>query len=197
MRKALWMFIGVCLGVASSSVRADDWVTAVGGRPDRQGQSAEVGPGGTARLLWRGSGNSSIGEQMVTEGGRVFVNRAGDNAIFAHDLTTGSQLWRRTLPPPPSGGSGSSHVSGVHDGQLYATHSGAGQPDYLYALDVVDGSILWRSETLVDEIPGESMSFSAEGDPIVGNYQSIQRIDRGSGAGCPGTRGIRESSDRP
>ena len=173
------LLLSSCLCLGAAIAAADDWVTGVGGKPDRTGRSSESGPN-LGTLLWHGGGNSPFGEQPLTEGGRVFVARAGDDYIFAYDIATGAQLWRARLPRnfPDSS---INRVSGVRDGQVYATRSGNTNLEYLYALDSVDGSVLWRSEALTDENGGESLSYSPEGDPIVGNTQAIFRIARGTG----------------
>jgi len=168
-----------CLGLIAGVLSADDWVTGVGGKPDRTGLSGEVGPP-VGTLLWKGGGNASFGDQAVIEGGRVFVTRATDDFIFAYDLETGRELWRFSLFP--TGGTGRNRVSGARDGQVYVSRSiGFGAGDYLYALDAVDGSVLWRSQSIVEETSYESLSFSAEGDPIVGSFNYFSRIQRGTG----------------
>lgn len=111
------------------------------------------------------------------EGGRVFVARSIDQVLFGYDLATGRELWRRSLPP----GSHNAHISGVRDGQVYASRSYSGSPEYYFALDAVDGSTLWQSQALIDENAFESLGFSPEGDPIVGGMTSIIRMDRATG----------------
>ena len=143
-------------------------------------------------LSWHAGIPAAFGEQPVTGGNVVLSTRTqalGDSWIVAQDLFFGTELWRLKLPPnfPDSW---SSRVSAVHDGQVYATRSGNTNSEYLYALRPPDGSILWRSEDLIDEYGSESPSFAANGDLIVGNRMSlvssatlVRLPGRSSGAG--------------
>ena len=103
----------------------------------------------------------------------------------------GQELWAIQLPYDFPGTSWRSRVSAIRDGQVYASRSGNTNADYLYALDPADGSIVWRSEDLIDEGSTESLAFAPNGDLIGGNFTSLLRIDRVDGRGdLP--RGLRD-----
>src|SRR5229473_1461598 len=144
---------------ASGSGPGADWNTGVGGRSDRSGRSSQTGPD-AASLLWQGSQfNAVIGvpESSATEGNLLVSTRiaAGGESqsrgwIVAQDLSSGDELWTTQLPIS-SDTNWWSHSFGVRDGQVYASRSlGISKLDYLYALDVSDGSVIWRSEDLID-----------------------------------------------
>jgi outer membrane protein assembly factor BamB len=69
-------------------------------------------------------------------------------------------------------------ISAIKDGVLYASRSGNSNQSYIYALDASDGSVIWRSEGLTDESSSEGLNFLSNGDLIVGNRQSVLRINK-------------------
>ena len=69
----------------------------------------------------------------------------------------------------------------MRDGRVYATRAGNTNASYMYALDATDGSVIWRSDSLVDESTTEGISFADNGDLIVGNFTSIMRINASEG----------------
>ena len=70
----------------------------------------------------------------------------------------------------------------MRDGKVYATRAGNTNASYMYALDATDGSIIWQSDSLVDESSTEGVSFADNGDLIVGNFSSIMRISTTDGS---------------
>ena len=174
--------------IATSPIaRAGDWNTAVGGNSARNSQSQYVGPSAPA-ILWQGSLPAIVSQQAVIDGNTMVVSRIANfniptgTWIVAHDLTTGAILWQTQLPYDFPGSSWRSKTSAIRDGRVYATRAGNTNLDYLYALDAADGNvIIWRSEGLVDESTTESLAFAANGDLIVGNFNSIMRINKDDG----------------
>lgn len=161
---------------------ADDWQTGPGGKPSRHGLSSEIGPQ-AADLLWQGSLSAVVAQQAVIDGNIVVMSRMFNinnvltgTKIVAHDLMTGDTLWSKGLPVDFPSTDWRSRVSAFKDGVVYATRSGNTNYSYMYALDAADGSIIWKSEGLVNESSTEGASFAANGDLIVGNFESIIRI---------------------
>jgi outer membrane protein assembly factor BamB len=165
---------------------ADDWNTAVGGNSSRDGISREIGPT-SPNILWSGSLSGIVAQQAAIGDGIVVVNRIESFTIptgtwiVAHDLDSGETLWEEQLPYDFPGTSWRSRATAVRNGLVYATRSGNTNEDYLYAMDVVNGDIVWRSEDLIDEASTESPAFTSNGDLIVGNFRSLMRIDRTDG----------------
>jgi len=176
---------------ANGSGPGADWNTGVGGRSDRSGRSSQTGPD-AASLLWQGSQfNAVIGvpESSATEGNLLVSTRiaAGGESqsrgwIVAQDLSSGDELWTTQLPIS-SDTNWWSHSFGVRDGQVYASRSlGISKLDYLYALDVSDGSVIWRSEDLIDADIVETPPFAENGDVIIGTWRSLFRVNRLDGS---------------
>jgi outer membrane protein assembly factor BamB len=176
----------VAFGPAPAAVVAGDWNTGVGGNAARNSLSNEFGPTGP-HLLWQGSLSAIVSQQAVTEGDVVVMARIASfdipsgTTIVAHDLTTGAILWATQLPYNFED-SWRSRVSAIRDGQIYATRAGNTNSEYLYALPVAGGEIIWQSEALIDEGTTESLAFAENGDPIVGNFHSLVRINKGDGS---------------
>ena len=179
-----------CTGIlllATSSL-ADDWTVGVGGKPARHSLSSEYGPTGP-NILWQGGLPAVIAQQAVIEGDILVMARIqnlGDvlhgTLIAAHDLNTGDTLWTADLPVDFPTIDWRNRVSAVRDGKVYATRAGNTNASYMYALDATDGSIIWQSDSLVDESSTEGVSFADNGDLIVGNFSNIMRINATDGS---------------
>ena len=168
-----------------------DWNTGVGGRSDRSGRSSLVGPD-SASLVWdEGRYNAPIGvpESSATAGNLLVTTRISAEGespqrgwIVAQDLTSGEELWATQLPLS-SENNWWSHSFGVRDGQVYASRSlGLSRPDYLYALDASDGSVLWQSDELIEADIVETTPYAENGDLIVGTWRSLLRISSSDGS---------------
>ena len=177
-----------------------DWNTGPGGNPSRDCLSTEVGPD-ASDILWEGSLPAIVAQQAVIGDGLVIAARIGSftiptgTTIVAHDLYTGEIVWDTQLPFTLTD-EWRSRVSAVRDGLVYATRAGNTNEAPLYALDTADGSIVWISEGLVDEGTTAGLTFAPNGDPIVGNFGSILRIDKTDGTtvwetprACPTSNG--------
>jgi outer membrane protein assembly factor BamB len=185
---ALTILLLVALGLTLAPATAGaDWNTGVGGNAARNGLTAEIGPG-APDLLWQGSRPAIVSQQGVAAGNLFVVPRIQSFTIptgtwiVAHDLTSGDELWAVQLPFDNQNPSHRSRVTAIRDGQVYATRAGNSLEDFLYALDPVDGHILWTSAEKIDERSTESLAFADNGDLIVGNFNSVRRIDRTDGS---------------
>ena len=122
---------------------------------------------------------------MVTEGNVLVTTRRtsyyfDDSWVVAQNLSTGAELWRVKLPISFDN-SWASAAYAVRDGVVYAGRTSGGNLEYVYALSVTDGSIIWRSQDLVDEYMLESPTFAPNGDIIFGNFHSLLRINHTDG----------------
>ncbi len=168
--------------VALTASANPGWNTGAGGRSERCGLSSQYGPP-EATLSWQGGRPAIVAQQAVCKETILVSSRIESfdiptgTWVVAQHLDTGEELWAVQLPYDFPGTSWRSRVSAIRDGRVYATRSGNTNPDYLYALDARDGSILWRSESLIDEGSTESLAFAPDGDLIVGNLHSLVRIE--------------------
>jgi len=169
-------------------ISAQNWNIATGGNALHNGLSAVDGPVDET-LLWSGGLPSAIAKSVVSDSIYLATVRIhnlsnaleGSKIVMMHMLT-GDTLWTRNLPVDFPSTDWTNKISALHDGVLYASRSGNSNQAYLYALDAATGTILWRSEDLIDESSTEGANFLADGDLIVGNIQSILRINKDDGS---------------
>lgn len=187
-RSSAILFVCVAFLLAWGPFAAADWPTGVGGSSARYGQVDTHGPTGPD-LLWEGSRPAIVSQQGACQGDLFVTSRIQSFTIptgtwvVAHELETGDELWAIQLPYNFPDVSWRSRAMAIHDGHVYASRSGGEiNEDYLYALDPADGSIVWQSEDVISERTTESPAFAANGDLIIGNFYSLMRIDRSSGA---------------
>lgn len=172
---------------SSFFLSAQNWNTSTGGNPQRNGLSNQYGPSDET-LLWSGGLNSVIAEPPVSDSiylAAVRIHNLGDFAqgskIVMMDIRNGDTLWTKNLPLDFPATDWYNKISAIKDGVLYASRSGNSNQSYLYALDVFDGSVLWKSESLIDESASEGLNFLTNGDLIVGNTQSVLRMNKSDG----------------
>jgi outer membrane protein assembly factor BamB len=175
----------LALTALAPAALADDWTVPCGGRSTRDGRSMELGPT-SAQLLWQGGGSALANRQACAEGNVLVTGRLQQfgqqgGLITAQDLATGALLWPPTTLPVNFSSSWSNLVIGVRDGQIYATRSGNANAEYIYALRVSDGGIQWQSQSLVSLSSSESVAYAPNGDPIVGSFSALLRVDKDTG----------------
>lgn len=129
----------------------DNSVYAIDRRTGEQRWSSEVASGTRSALLYGTvdeSGLDTFGflpSTPVVRDGRVYVgsNGSGPCYMFALDAETGRVIWRYKLPNSAEAG------SGALCGNLLFVGSGAilFQGESLMALDVADGSLVWKYRT--------------------------------------------------
>ncbi|MCB2221506.1 MAG: PQQ-binding-like beta-propeller repeat protein [Bacteroidetes bacterium] len=190
------------LTLITNQIVADNWPVGSGGKPSRHSLSTESGPE-AADILWQNGVSAVIAQQAVVDGNIVAMSRIfninnvlNGTAVVAQNLTTGDTLWTKILPVDFPDSDWRSRVSAINNGKIYATRSGNTNYSYMYALDVTDGSIVWKSEGLVNESSTESCAFASNGDLIVGNFDNIIRINHTDGTtvwetdrNCPTSNG--------
>ncbi|MCB9846046.1 MAG: PQQ-like beta-propeller repeat protein [Phycisphaeraceae bacterium] len=182
-------FIVLCAAVATSA-SAQDW-SNLSGNAARNGQSPAIGP--TAPdLAWDNNDDFSIiAWAPFSEGDRVFTVReagfpqqggAANDAIVAYDLGTGGELWRVTLPfGGDTGEEWIAWILGVKDGRVFASRGGNGTRAPVYALDAATGATLWTSTYEIGAFAYEGVVFAPDGDPIIGWFEWLARIDAETG----------------
>jgi len=167
--------------------RGTDWSNS-GGNVQRNGRSDVTGPL-AADLLWSGARSSIISWLPVTEGDRLFVVRqkgwpgtTNDSLIIAMNLSSGAEFWSVNIPY--HSGDWTTWIAGVKNGIVYASRSGNGASveDNLYALDAATGSLLWTSTDLIDAGPYDGVVFAPDGDPVIGSFTDIWRINADDGS---------------
>ena len=182
---ACCLAVPLALFAAASSATAQDWTNS-GGNAQRNGMTAAYGPL-SPQPLWSSGPPSIAGWQPVVVGDRVFVVRqtafgggANDAPIFALDLATGAQLWRRDLPTFP--GDWTTHVLGARNGLVFAARSGNSSTAWarLFALDAATGNTVWTG-TQINAGAYDSCVFADNGDLIVAGVQNIWRIRASDG----------------
>lgn len=173
--------------LSSLNVSAQNWSVSTGGNALRNGTSAEYGPS-TETLLWSGGESSTIARSPVSDSiylAAVRISNSSDfligSRIVMMDLRNGNILWTKNLPVDFPSTDWQNRISGIRKGVVYASRSGNSNASYLYALDAADGSVIWRSESLIDESATEGLNFLEDGDLIVGNINSVMRINKVDG----------------
>ena len=181
-----WTVPAAFVAAAALPALGAGWNTGVGGNPTRDGRSPFLAPD-QPEILWQGGLSAIVSQQAVIDGDIMVVSRISSfdiptgTWIVAHDLTSGDILWKQQLPYDFPGQSWRSKTSAIRDGHVYATRAGNTNQDYLYALDENNGKIVWKSEDLIDESTTESLSFTDNGDLVVGNFTSVMRISKDDG----------------
>jgi outer membrane protein assembly factor BamB len=170
--------------LSSLNVSAQNWSVSTGGNALRNGTSAEYGPN-TETLLWSGGESSTIARSPVSDSiylAAVRISNSSDflngSRIVVMDIRNGDTLWTKNLPVDYPSTDWQNRISAIRNGVIYASRSGNSNSSYLYALDAADGSVIWRSESLIDESSTEGLNFLENGDLIVGNINSILRINK-------------------
>ena len=166
---------------------SQDWNISTGGNSLRNGSSNQNGPidetllwsGGLPSTFTRGPVSDSI--YLATVRINNITNFLQGSKIVMIDIRNGDTLWTTNLPIDFPATDWFNRISAIKNGVLYAARSGNSNQSYLYALNVADGSIIWKSESLIDESSNEGLNFLDNGDLIVGNINSIIRINKSDG----------------
>jgi outer membrane protein assembly factor BamB len=160
----------------------------VAGWPTINGNSLHNGYSGIGRgpdsinVMWSGGAAPAwFGGPIFIEGNRVFTmrfNGLNNTPIVCYDLQTGDELWRVNF----TGHNSRALPIGAQDGKVYAVNFCETQHDTLYALSVVDGSVIWQSEQRVHIGITFSAVFASGGDLIIpGDNYRLMRINHLTG----------------
>lgn len=175
------------VGLAQGA-RAQEWTNA-GGNAGRNGATPQGGPV-SATTIWTTAPSSIIAWQPVTDGDTVFAVRqtgfppepsSNLSPIFALDVDTGAQQWRKDIPF--LAGQWTTWVAGVKNGRLYASRSGNGASvnAKVFCLDSATGAELWQSDDTVNAGPYDGVVFADNGDPVIADFNRVTRIDHATG----------------
>lgn len=190
MRRAA-IVIGAGCAMSCGVALAANWHN-YGGNARRNGLSPEIGPA-AADPLWSDPTFSLITWHPFIEDGIVYTVResgfpgagAGNanDEIVALDLDTGEEVWGKSLP---YAGNPSNEwiawIGGVHGGRLYASRSDNSKNIPIRCLDAKTGDQLWMSQASTRAWAHDGMVFAEDGDPIVGDFDSVLRINAEDGA---------------
>ncbi|MDG2383696.1 MAG: PQQ-binding-like beta-propeller repeat protein [Pirellulaceae bacterium] len=165
-RTAYALMISLCL--ACGETCADDWSQFLG--PDRTGISSEtqlfkVWPQDGPPEVWRVPGGVGMSGLAIQRGKLLtMIQTARDQEVICMDSVTGKTLWRTAVAPAYRNpqGNGPRATPTIVGGQVL-TFSGAG---VLTALNLMDGSILWRHD-LVKQFAGEVADYGMACSPLV------------------------------
>lgn len=166
-----------------------DW-NNLGGTAGRDGRTTATGPV-VADASWAWDDFSLISWHPVTDGTRAFAvrqtgfpNAAGPgDRIVCLDITTGAELWATVVPY--AGNSDEewiAYVAGANDGMVYAARGGSGRTTPVYAFDAATGTLQWSSAVETVAGPYDGIVFAPDGDLIVGDFDSLTRIDATDGS---------------
>jgi outer membrane protein assembly factor BamB len=174
--------------LTSLNTSAQNWSVSTGGNSYRNGSSNEYGPTGE-NLLWSGGMPSTIARSPVSDSiylATVRISNTSDvlngSRIVMMDIRNGDTLWTKNLPVDFPNLDWRNRISAIRNGVVYASRSGNSNAAYLYALDAADGSVIWKSDSLIDESSVEGLNFLENGDLIVGNINSVMRLNKVDGA---------------
>jgi outer membrane protein assembly factor BamB len=186
MKKTFFFLMIIVL--YSAKIKAQDWNVGSGGNSSRNCLSAVANGPTAADILWQKETEAVFHQQTVIDGEIAVTCPIIDlndvlhgTLIIARNLSTGDTLWTKDLPVVFPETEWRNRVSSFKNGVVYATRSGNTNSSYLYALDASDGSIIWQSDSLIDEYGNESCSFTDDGNLIVGNLFDILCIDANTG----------------
>ncbi len=161
---------------------AGDWIT-VGGNNQRNGQSTETGPN-SALIYWdKPTLFSYWGMQIFIYGDKCVTSRYVSLSplrapLVCHNLNTGDTLWTRNYSA-----NGVMVVMGFNNDNIYARNFQQQGFDTIYAINPVDGSVIWKSNFTVERGIIWSAAFASNGDLILpgSGTKSIMRINHTNG----------------
>ncbi|MEN8209054.1 MAG: PQQ-binding-like beta-propeller repeat protein [Candidatus Fermentibacteria bacterium] len=167
-----------------------DWNLGTGGNVSRNGLSEALGPlvalGTAPDLYWSGGEYAAFAGYPVIEGDNLIVYRrlasspSTESWIINYNVYTGVERWRIQLPIDTY--HNYSKVSAVNNGVVYANRAGGtSEPEYIYALDITTGAVIWKSEDVFGEHNTETVTFTDNGDIIASDGDKISRINKDDG----------------
>jgi len=173
--------------LTSLNTSAQNWSVSTGGNSLRNGSTNEYGPT-SENLLWSGGMPSTIARSPVSDSiylAAVRISNTSDvfngSRIVMMDIRNGDTLWTKNLPVDFPTSDWRNRISAIRNGVVYASRSGNSNAAYLYALDAADGSVIWKSDSLIDESSAEGLNFLENGDLIIGNINSVMRVNKVDG----------------
>jgi outer membrane protein assembly factor BamB len=178
----------LCILFTSYIASAQNWNVARGGNALHNCLTSQFGPVDET-LLWSGGLFSTIAQAPVSDSIYLAIVRMSNitdfidgSRIVMMDIRTGNTLWMQNLPVDFPATDWFNKISAIHKGVLYVSRSGNSNQSYLYALNAFDGSVIWRSESLIDESSSEGALILPNGDLVIGNRLTMLRINKVDGS---------------
>jgi outer membrane protein assembly factor BamB len=176
--KVLLSITAMLLNFAMASGQASGWNNG-GGNSQRNGYKDVAGPT-TDSILWQVTSPGAFGTPAFIEGDYLVTMRflTGNYApVECYSLTTGDLVWSSDV----TNSSGRSLPVGLQDGRVYVVGYTDTFRDTLYALNVTDGSRLWKFSKTVGLYITETVVFDALGNLYVYGNQKTYKINPETG----------------
>ncbi|MEN8251664.1 MAG: hypothetical protein ABFS32_22280, partial [Bacteroidota bacterium] len=183
LRKVTYITFIITLGFNMQSfAQSLDWNVGTGGNYGRSGLSWALGPlvesGGEPELYWSGGESTPYASYPLIEGDNLIVARRWPSShqeeawVINYNVYTGEERWKVNIPVNTY--HNHAQVSAVKDGVVYANRSGgSSEPEFLYALDIETGDIIWMSEETIGEHATETVTFNENGDIIAADIYRL------------------------
>lgn len=189
--KKFIIFIALLTGFYFSHAQEWNWEVGNGGNSGRYSLAPNVkGPQSPDSILWQDGAISSFwphqvftkGDTLVTDRTFNISNTLHGTFIVAYRISDGTELWTADLPVDFPDDDWRNRACGISDSLVFATRSGNTNAAYLFALDLANGDIVWKSEDLVDMSSTEGVVYAENGDILIGNFHSVLRMDVSDGS---------------
>lgn len=144
------------------------------------GNSAYARNATTGTLLWRYKKSASVTFVyfMTVSGGSVFLELWGGIAVVALNASTGALRWTSSsLGSGPPGGS-----AYVANGILYYLQPEGYSPDYLHAMSMSNGTILWSTAANTVFSDGQGMFYISALENFTEPFQWACAVNATTGA---------------
>lgn len=161
-------------------LNAQDWNNS-GGNSRKNGYINVAGPT-TDSVLWQANSNGIFGTPLFIEGNFLVTMRFQSQTfapVECYDLNSGNLLWSVDV----TDSTGRSLPVGLHDNRVYVVRYTESLNDSLYALNLADGSRIWKANVTVAPYITETGVFDAAGNfYIMGQgYQRTYKINPQNG----------------
>ncbi|MFM7399352.1 MAG: PQQ-binding-like beta-propeller repeat protein, partial [Bacteroidota bacterium] len=179
MNKLLTLLIVFLLCSSGIAAQTTGWSNG-GGNSQRNGYTSVAGPASDS-VLWQVNSPGFFGTPLLIEGNYLVTMRfLSQNyaPVECYELTTGNLLWSVDV----TNLTGRSLPVGIRDGRVFVVNHRETQNDSLFALNLSDGSRLWKSDVTVAPYISETAVFDATGDLYIGGNQKTFKINPETGA---------------
>ncbi|MFM8372181.1 MAG: PQQ-binding-like beta-propeller repeat protein [Bacteroidota bacterium] len=179
MNKLLTLLIVFLLCSSGIAAQTTGWSNG-GGNSQRNGYTGVAGPASDS-VLWQVNSPGFFGTPLLIEGNYLVTMRfLSQNyaPVECYELTTGNLLWSVDV----TNLTGRSLPVGIRDGRVFVVNHRETQNDSLFALNLTDGSRLWKSDVTVAPYISETAVFDATGDLYIGGNQKTFKINPETGA---------------
>lgn len=179
MNKLLTVLTMLLMYSAGMKAQTTGWNNG-GANSQRNGYTSVSGPASDS-VLWQVNSPGFFGTPLLIEGDYLVTMRfLGQNyaPVECYELTSGNLLWSADV----TNLTGRSLPVGLRDGRVFVVNHRETQNDSLFALNIADGSRLWKSDVTVAPYISETAVFDAAGDMYIGGNQKTFKINPATGA---------------